>query len=90
MRLDGVRSLSSYGIGKESTVHLVLLLVGGAVYDRPMMAYAVVLHSWPGNMSVRFHVSECNISSLINHRETRSAPENQRVRIGSWTGGHHY
>jgi hypothetical protein len=61
LELDGppLASLSSYGIRKGSTIYVALRMRGGG--DQPM-AYAVVLHSWSGNMGVRFHISECNKS----------------------------
>jgi len=59
MELDLLRSLSSYGIGNECTIRFGSWLRGGG--GGQPLAYAVVLHSWSGNMGVRFRVSKCNI-----------------------------
>ena len=58
MLLSDDRSLSSYGVVNGSTIANILRLRGGDLVS----GHATVLHSWSGNMNVRFHVSKCNIS----------------------------
>ncbi|KAH8986266.1 ubiquitin-related domain-containing protein [Lactarius hatsudake] len=51
-QLEDMSTISSYGIQKESPVHLILRLRGGGAHRA--LAYAIVCHDWDGKRASRF------------------------------------
>lgn len=74
-QLDDKLTLSYYGIKNESTIYVVLKLLGGGV-SQAALAYASVLHDWDGNMASRVF-----IRIIIEVTESPKFPNVQGLKL---------